>query len=224
MGRYDKNGIFSKEEMDKLKTSKVCIVGCGGLGGYILELLARVGIGEITIVDGDRFDESNLNRQVLSNAENLGEIKVAEARKRVQQINAEVKLNPIHDFLSIDNAISIIQGSDIVVDALDSIQVRKVLQSACEEVGIPMIHGAIAGWFGQVTTIMPGDRTLDRLYPSGHNKGVETDIGNPSFTPAYVASIEVSEALKVLIGRGEILQNKMMVIDLLDNEVHILPI
>jgi len=224
MGRYDKNGIFSKEEMDKLKTSKVCIVGCGGLGGYILELLARVGIGEITIVDGDRFDESNLNRQVLSNAENLGEIKVAEARKRVQQINAEVKLNPIHDFLSIDNAISIIQGSDIVVDALDSIQVRRILQNACEEVGIPMIHGAIAGWFGQVTTIMPGDRTLDRLYPSGHNKGVETDIGNPSFTPAYVASIEVSEALKVLIGRGEILQNKMMVIDLLDNEVHILPI
>jgi len=224
MGRYDRNGIFTDQDMEILKKSKVCIVGCGGLGGYTLEFIARVGIREITVVDGDVFDETNLNRQLLSMSDNLGEVKVLEAKKRISLMDPETQITAVHDYLGPHNAGKIIDGMDIVIDALDNIPIRLVLQQACEEKNIPLVHGAIAGWYGQVTTVMPGDRTLNRVYPSGQRQGIETEIGNPSFTPAYVSSIQVSEALKVLTDKGEILRNQMMYIDLLDNEVHILPI
>jgi len=224
MGRYDRNGIFTAQDMEVLENSKVCIVGCGGLGGYVLELIARVGIQEITVVDGDVFDESNLNRQLLSMPDNLGEVKVLEAKKRISRLNPKAEITAVHDYLGPHNAGKIIDGMDIVIDALDNIPIRLVLQQACEEKNIPLVHGAIAGWYGQVTTVMPGDWTLNRVYSSGHKKGIETEIGNPSFTPAYVASIQVSEALKVLTNKGETLRNQIMYIDLLDNEVHILPI
>jgi molybdopterin/thiamine biosynthesis adenylyltransferase len=97
-----------------------------------------------------------------------------------------------------------------------------ILQSFCEEAQIPLVHGAIAGWYGQVTTIFPGDRTLDRLYKDASDRGLEDELGNPSFTPATIASIQVSEALKVITGKEEVLRKKILMIDLLDNEFHII--
>jgi molybdopterin/thiamine biosynthesis adenylyltransferase len=228
MGRYDKNGIFTAEDMERLRSSKVCVVGCGGLGGYIVEMLARAGVGEITAVDGDVFDDSNMNRQILSRVDNIGRIKVHQAKERIDLINPNVKFNPIHAFLDESNAESLVGGADVVVDALDQIPVRFTLQDACEKAAIPLVYGAIAGWYGQVATIMPRDRTLDHIYPNykkkGMIRGVETGIGNPSFTPALVASIQVSECLKVITGNGEVLRNKMLYVDLLDNEMMVMPI
>ena len=224
MERYKRNGIFTKEEMNTLKDSKVCIVGSGGLGGYILEMLARVGVGSITIIDGDVFEESNLNRQILATSRNIGKVKVEEAQKRIAEVNPEIRVTPIHSYLSSENISEIIIDYNLVVDALDRIDIRLLLQDECEVKDIPLVHGAIAGWYGQVTTIMPGDKTLNRLYPNDQNKGVEVEIGNPSFTPAFVASLEVSEALKVLLKKDEILRNKMLYIDLLSNEFEVLDI
>lgn len=98
MLRYLRNGIFSSQDMSKLKDKKVCIVGAGGLGGYILEMLARVGIGSITIIDGDVFDETNLNRQILSTSESLGKSKVQIAKERMDQVNPHVSVNGIKIF------------------------------------------------------------------------------------------------------------------------------
>jgi molybdopterin/thiamine biosynthesis adenylyltransferase len=224
MERYKRNGIFTKEEMKTLFDSKVCIVGCGGLGGYILEMLSRVGVGNITVVDGDVFEESNLNRQILSTTTNIGKSKVHEAKKRVLDVNPDTVLTVVHEFLGTDNVSDIISGSDIAIDALDSIDIRLLLQEECENQRIPLVHGAIAGWYGQITTIMPGDRTLNRLYQNGQGEGIEAEIGNPSFTPGLVASLEVSEAIKVLLNKEEILRNKILYVDLLDNEFHILNI
>jgi len=224
MGRYDRNGIFNKDEMDKIFSSHVCVIGSGGLGGYIQEMLARVGVGKLTCVDGDVFDETNLNRQLFSTVDNVGKVKVWEANKRLAVVNPDVAVKAIHKRMECDNVHELIGDADLVVDALDNISTRIILQDACEDLKIPLVHGAIAGWYGQVSTILPGDRTLSKIYKDAEESGIEKELGNPSFTPATIASIQVSEALKVLVGKEDILQNKILMVDLLDNEFQIITI
>ena len=116
---------------------------------------------------------------------------------------------------------ALIAGHDVVMDALDNISTRRILENACSTCEIPLVHGAIAGWYGQVTTIMPGTKVFSKLYPELAEKGIETELGNPSFTPALVASIQVSEALKLLIKKGEPLAGKLLTLNLLDHEYQI---
>lgn len=225
--RYEKNKIFSSDDMTLLGNARVCVVGCGGLGGYVVEMLTRVGIGYIRIIDGDVFDETNLNRQLLSNTSNIGKVKVHEAKRRLEVINPEVIVEVVHDYLDDKNVESLIDNCDVVIDALDQISTRFILNECCGKLNTPMIYGAIAGWYAQVATIMPGDQTLSGLYPDYQNKklkGVEVELGNPSFTPALAASIQVSECLKLLTKKGELIRNQVMYIDLLDNEMMMIPI
>ena len=220
--RYNRNmNMLSPEENERLRSFKVCVIGCGGLGGYVIELLGRLGIGTITAVDGDVFDATNLNRQLLSTEELIGKSKAFAAEERMKKVNSDITVYPIQAFVTEENCDEVIDGHDIVVDALDNMSSRRLLEEHCEKQNIPLIHGAIAGWYGQVSAIMPGDRTLQKIYPPNENKGAETELGNPSFSPALVASIEVAEALKVLLHRGEILQNKLLTIDLLNQEYEV---
>ncbi|WP_459849030.1 HesA/MoeB/ThiF family protein [Fusibacter bizertensis] len=226
MGRYEKNfNMLSTSEQVKLKQSNVCVVGCGGLGGYIIEMLARLGVGNITVIDGDRFETSNLNRQLNANEENIGLSKALEAQKRVNLINSEISVKAIAGFVTERNVSALLEQHDVVVDALDNIEMRFVLETTCADLNIPLVYGAIAGWFGQVATILPGDYLLEKIYPnyqkgqSHQKKGAEQNIGNPSFTPALVASIQVSEVLKILINRGTLLHNRLLLIDLLNQEI-----
>lgn len=223
MQRYARNmKTLSLEENNSLKNFKACVVGCGGLGGYIIEELGRIGIGSITAVDGDVFEESNLNRQLLSSVDNLGSSKAEAAEIRMRKVNPLIKINPVCKRLDMENGLDILAGHDIVLDALDNIESRLTLEKLAEKAGIPLVHGAIAGWFGQVTTILPGDRTLSLLYPEGESRGIEKELGNPSFTPALVSSIQVAEAVKLLIRRGEALRRKLLIINLLDQEYEII--
>lgn len=216
MGRYDRNMLcLSEEENNSLRHKTVAVVGCGGLGGYIIEMLGRLGVGKIIAVDGDVFEETNLNRQILSNVENMGKPKALEAWERMKLVNPDVELLPVYNRVNEDNAKTILQKAQVVVDALDNVNGRMVLQKTCEELNIPLVHGAIAGWYAQITTILPGDKSLDKIYSDV--KEVKNPLGNPSFTPALTASIEVAEVLKLLIGRGELLRNKMLFINLLNN-------
>lgn len=224
MGRYDRNRIFSDAEMTKLQATKICIIGCGGLGGYLAEMLVRVGIGEVLLVDGDVFDETNLNRQLYATTNNLGKSKAEEAKKRLATINPDTRIHAYRMTLDQGNVNEMIHGYDLVMDAMDNISTRFIVQKACEALNIPMVHGAIAGWYGQVTTILPGDRTLNRIYQKNEESGIEEELGNPSFTPATIASIQVAEALKVLTGKEEILRNKILMVDLLENEFQVLKI
>ncbi len=214
--------MLSPEENESLNKFKVCVVGCGGLGGYIIEMLARLGIGHLTVVDGDIFEESNLNRQLLSDMNSLGKSKALIAKERVNKVNPLVNIRVISERLTAENGLEILTGHDVVVDALDSIDTRLLIQKQSEELNIPLVHGAIAGWYGQVTTIFPGDKTLDLLYSNSDNKGLEAELGNPSFTPALVASIEVSEVLKLLINRGELLRRKLLIVNTLNQEYEVI--
>jgi len=220
--RYQRNmKLMTQDEITALKEKKVCVVGCGGLGGYIIEMLSRLGVGNITAIDGDVFDETNLNRQLLSEEALIGSSKAEAAKSRIQKVNSEVEVFAKAVFLREDNAVALVAGHDVVVDALDNISTRRILEKACSISEIPLIHGAIAGWYGQVTTIMPGSGVFSKLYPETAEKGIETELGNPAFTPALVASIQVSETLKLLIKKGEPLIGRLLTLNLLDHEYQI---
>lgn len=223
MLRYSRNkNLMSDDEITLLSQKKVCVLGLGGLGGYIVEMLSRIGVGSLTLVDGDVFDETNLNRQLFSSMNNLGSSKALEAEKRVKGINPLTKVIPVYEFVDSSNAMKIIANHDVIVDALDSIDLRKSIAKVCTELNLPLVHGAIAGWYGQVATIYPNDTTLDILYPKDIKRGIEKELGNPSFTPALVASIQVSEVIKLLLNRGDLLRNSFMMIDLYTNDIEVI--
>lgn len=216
MERYTRNvPALTQAENENLRRNKVCVVGCGGLGGYIVEILGRLGIGNITVVDGDVFEESNLNRQILSDINSIGKSKALSAVERMKKVNPAINITPITKRLSLENSKEILYDHNIVMDALDNIESRLILQDTCSELLIPMVHGAISGWFGQVTTIFPGDKTLSKIYNSKENE--LPSFGAPSFTPALIASIQCSEAAKVLINRGDVIRNAVLFIDLINN-------
>jgi len=220
--RYQRNGIITYEEQLLMKQKKVCVIGCGGLGGYIIEMLSRFGIGTMSVVDGDVFDATNLNRQLLSTINTLGKSKAFTAAERVETIDSSLTIQVVATILDRENASDILKGHDVVVDALDSNSARLILLDACKELNIPLVHGAIGGWFGQVSTVFPEDEFIRSRVRGMANKGIEKQMGNPSFTPACIASIQVAEIIKVLLGRGELLREKIIFIDLLNNEIEIL--
>ena len=223
--RYERNfSTISEDDMIVLNNSKVLIVGCGGLGGYIIEMLTRIGLGHITVVDGDVFDESNLNRQLYSTMENLGINKTDAVKERVHLVNPNTNLIAIPYELTPENIDSIIQNHNLVIDAVDNITTRLLLESKCEEHGLPLIHGAIAGWYFQLSVIMPGDKLLSKIYGSSTEKGIESVLGNPSFTPAAAASFQVAESIKVLLNKDLPLKGKLLYVDLLNNSFDILEI
>lgn len=224
--RFDRNlGAIAREEQLLLQTKRVCIVGCGGLGGHLIEHMARIGVGHLTVIDGDRFDRTNLNRQLLSAEDNIGLSKAKEAQKRIGQINPDCSVTAMEQFLTADNAAALLAGHDLVLDALDSIPHRLVLQRVCAELKIPLIHGAVEGWFGQVTTVLPGDNSLSRLYPGRNGEAAPDRAASTlSFAPACIASVQAAEAVKVLLGKEPSLRGKVLFADLLQNRFDALPL
>jgi len=218
--RYIRNGTCVMEkEQERLAQCKIVVIGCGGLGGYIIEMLARIGIGSLRVVDGDVFSTSNWNRQLLSEEGNLGENKALEAKKRVERINKKIQVEALTHFMEADQIESILEGCDLVLDGLDNLSTRKMLLQKCKELQLPYVYGAIAGWYGQIALILPDCPWSDVLFGGKQEKGEEEKVGNPSFTPAIVAGIQVSEAIKYLLGKVEEKHNYFLQLDLLSNEL-----
>ena len=220
--RYDRNRIFSKDQQDELGEKRAAVIGCGGLGGYAIEMLARTGVGHLIVCDGDVFDETNLNRQLLCTEDMLGKSKAEAAAERIKAVNSETEAEAFCCNLTEENSVEILAGCDVVIDALDSVGAKLMLQRVCRRQEIPMIHGAIGGWFGQVTTIFPGNDIRSLIYPD--NAEVSQELGNPSFSPAMTAAIQVSEAVKVMLGRGDVLMRKLLFIDLMNNDFQIVEV
>ncbi|HBA88781.1 MAG TPA: thiamine biosynthesis protein ThiF [Geobacter sp.] len=220
--RYQRNrNMISTEEQLRLFNSRIAVIGCGGLGGYVIEELARLGVGQIVAIDPDIFEEHNLNRQILSYPAILGMPKVYAALERASQINPAVTVTAVQDSFCVMNGFELLAGCQVAVDALDSISYRLELAEVCNIAGIPMVHGAIGGWYGHVATQFPGETTVQQIYRHWvAGKGIEQQLGNPAFTPAVVASLEVAEVCKILLGKGELLRNRKLSIDLLAMEIH----
>jgi molybdopterin/thiamine biosynthesis adenylyltransferase len=219
--RYQRNRqTISILQQYRLFLSKVVIIGCGGLGGYLIEELARLGVGNLVLIDSDVIEEHNLNRQLLSSVEALNRAKVEVAAERVRDINPAVTVTPLQTVFSSDNGRELIQGADLVLDGLDTIPARLELAKLCHEMSIPLVHGAIGGWYGQVATQMPGEDISPQIFGmSPPNNGIETKMGNPSFTPAVVGSLQAAEACKILLREGKCLSKRILFINLLDMEI-----
>ena len=218
--RYARNiPALTEAECESLKQKRVLVVGCGGLGGHIIDQLARVGIGYLRVVDGDVFEETNLNRQLLSNVTLLGTAKARAAAGHVARVNPETAVDAVEEYLTEDNAAQLVSGCDVAMDALDNISGRKVLAAACEEAGIPYVYGAIQGWVAQAAVSMPGDQLMEILYP----EEIELrDKSVLSFTPALCASMQTALCVKLLTGRG-VDPGTVYYFDLLSQEFETIP-
>ena len=219
--RYIKNiGTIGLDGQAKLLRSKAVIVGAGGIGGQAAELLVRMGVGRLVLVDPDVFEETNLNRQDFANGNVLGIAKVEVVRDRLLEINLDVAIKAHRVAADRDNLPALLDGADVVIDALDSLDDRLVLQKECARLDVVMVHGAIAGSSLQVTTIYPGDPGLEAFAPmpelGDKVRGIEVEIGNPATTPVLAAAIQAEEAFKVLLGRGTSLRGKMLYLDTMD--------
>ncbi len=213
--RYIRNlGALTEAECALLRTKTVFVAGCGGLGGFLIEMLLRLGVGAIRAADGDAFEASNLNRQLLSSPQALGMHKAEAAAARAALVNPDVRFEAIGEFMTEENAPELIRGCDAVLDALDNIQARRTLARACAEEGIPLIHGAICGWSAQAAVIMPGDDLIDRIYPEGAKLGSKTSL---SFTPPFCAAMQAALCTRLLAGRP-VESGRLYMADLLDME------
>jgi len=215
--RYERShGTVGWEGQIKLLESTVGVLGCGGLGGWIVEGLARMGVGHLIIIDGDCFAENNLNRQAMCTETNLGQPKTEAARERIGRLNSATQVTTHQVMADEESMKEMLAGSDVVMDALDTLPTRLVLQKVAQDLGTPLVHGAIGGYIGQVMTVFPGDQGLRAIYGRAEDvpeRGIEVQLGNPAATPMMVAAWQIQEAVKILLGTGQLLRNRILVLD-----------
>jgi len=190
------------------------VVGAGGLGGWIIEGLARMGVGHLTIIDGDTFQDNNLNRQLGCTERTLGRPKAECMVERAREVNGAVRVTAHVAWLTEENGVSLLSGADVVVDALDNLPTRFVLERLAAKLDRPMVHGAIGGYMGQVMTVYPGDPGLRAFYGTPTiERGIETQLGNPAATPMMVAAWQIQAVVRILSGQGELLRNRILIMD-----------
>ena len=215
--RYDRNiSALSVEECMLLAQKHVVVVGCGGLGGSVIEALARIGVGRLRVIDGDVFEQSNLNRQVLCTESTVGQSKALVAEQRIREINSLVEPQAIVGYIHEENAADLLAGADCVVDCLDNLEARFWTAHACQNLGIPIVYGAIAGWFGQACTVYPGDVSFATIYGEPFGTSQHKKLGNLPFTAYVIAAIQAAETVKVLLDRPGQIRNRLLMVDLLD--------
>lgn len=224
--RYARNlRTFSLADQAALLKSHAGVVGLGGLGGTVTEILARMGVGRLTLIDGDRFEDSNLNRQLLSSPANLTQPKAEAAAQRVRRINPSTDVTVHACFLTAQNAAELLAGCDVVVDCLDNLRTRFEVEDACRLLGCPMVSAAVAGASGHLTVIFPQDRGLRLVYGEPQSlplKGAEISLGTVPYSVAFLASLECAEVAKVLLGRGSLLRDKLLVADLTEAIIEVM--
>ena len=201
----------------KLKISTVCVVGVGGLGNPITSRLAAMGVGKLRVVDRDVIELSNLHRQTMFNEDDVGQVKVEVAAKKLKKINPEVEIEALPISINDYTALDVVEGCDVVVDALDSVNARYSLNKACVEKNIPFVTGAAVGVTGQVFTVLPKKTACyNCLFPTLDEDSMPTcsiEGVHPSIL-SVIGGLEVHEAVDVLIGKIPKSSEKFLSIDL----------
>ncbi len=224
--RYLRNiGSLEISGQKKLLQARALLAGAGGLGGTIAQLLARMGLGTLAIADGDSFTEDNLNRQAFAVELNVGQSKARAARSEIMKINSATEVEIFEGYVTDQELASLIKGADVAIDALDNMPSRFLLEKVCREAHVPLIHGAVAGFSGQVTVIYPEDVGLRAFYGNPQTipeKGIEVELGNLAGIVSAVASVQVQEAVKIITGLGRPLRNRLLFLDSLNGSTEII--
>lgn len=211
--RYIRNiPTISESQQAMLNAKTVLVLGCGGLGGYVIEYLARMGVGHIIVFDGDVFKDSNLNRQLMCTTDNIGSNKATEAAIRIALVNPDVEITAIDEFYSDEKYSDLLKSADLVIDALDSVKDRLTLEEICTKANLSIVHGAVNGWTLQAGVIPPGSDILHTLYVTNDNYIASESCLCP--TPACCAAIQVSEAVKLLTEEEPTLSGKILFMNL----------
>ncbi|WP_297510130.1 ThiF family adenylyltransferase [Thermococcus sp.] len=213
--RYDRQiMVFGVEGQERLKSAKVAVVGVGGLGSPVAYYLAAAGVGTLLLIDEQKPELSNLNRQILHWEEDINKNpKPLSAKWKLERFNSDVKIETFVGRLTQENADDVLAGVDVVVDCLDNFETRFMLDDYVHERGIPLVHGAVEGTFGQVTTIVPGKTMrLREIFPRVRGKKGKFPIIGA--TAGVVGSIQAMEVIKLLTGYGEPLLNRLLIVDL----------
>jgi molybdopterin/thiamine biosynthesis adenylyltransferase/molybdopterin converting factor small subunit len=218
--RYSRQVMLEEigfEGMEKLRAAKVCVVGAGGIGNPVLTQLVGMGVGKIRVVDRDVIEVTNLHRQHLYTDEDIGRVKVEAAADRLRKMNPNVEIEPVPTSVTKYTAESIVKGFDVVIDALDSIDARYALNDACIKLNIPLIYAGAIGVTGSVCTILPNKSACIRCrFPELNEEEMpacSTEGVHPSIL-YLVAGVEVSEAVKIIIGKEPSLVNTLLIMDL----------
>ncbi|MGD0625916.1 MAG: HesA/MoeB/ThiF family protein [Thermodesulfobacteriota bacterium] len=224
--RYLRNiGSLEISGQKKLLQARALLAGAGGLGGTIAQLLARMGLGTLVIADGDSFTEDNLNRQAFAVEQNVGQSKVRAARSEIMKINSATEVEIFEGYVTDQELAILIKGTDVAIDALDNMPSRFLLEKVCKEAHVPLIHGAVAGFSGQVTVIYPGDIGFRAFYGNPQTipeKGIEVELGNLAGIVSAIASVQVQEAVKIITGLGRPLRNRLLFLDSLNGSTEII--
>jgi Dinucleotide-utilizing enzymes involved in molybdopterin and thiamine biosynthesis family 2 len=203
--------LFGDEGQERLKKAHIFVAGAGGLGSPVSIYLAVAGVGTLTVVDKDVVDQSNLNRQILHGQADIGKKKVASAEEKLTALNPDIRVNVIDTTIDETNAARLVGNADGIVDAMDNYPTRYLLNDIALQKKIPLFHGAIRGFYGQATTIIPGKTACLRcIFPCAPPKEVFPVIGA---TPGVIGTIQANEVIRYLVGTGDLLANRLLIWD-----------
>ena len=227
--RYSRHFVlpqFGVEGQQKLKAASVLVVGAGGLGCPVLQYLTAAGVATIGIIDYDKVSESNLQRQILYGSEDIGKTKSTQAAKKLNQLNPFVKTIPINSRINADNAFDLLSQFDIVVDCTDNFPTRYLLNDACVLLNKPLVYGSIFRYEGQVSVfnLKNGPNYRD-LYPAPPDPGTVPDCeagGVLGVLPGIIGCLQANEVLKIIVGIGDPLSGKLLILDTLTLETNII--
>ncbi|RLG27851.1 adenylyltransferase [Methanosarcinales archaeon] len=207
--RYNRQiPLLGEDGQERIRDANVFIAGAGGLGSPSAIYLAAAGIGKMVIADFDRVNVSNLNRQILHWSDDVLRMKIDSTREKLVKINPDVEIEVIAEKIDEDNASELVGDSDLIVDAMDNFHARYLLNKVAIVRNIPLFHGAVHGFVGQVTTVIPGETACLRcIFPNDPPEGVFPIIGA---TCGVVASIQVTEVLKYISSTGTLATNRLL--------------
>ena len=200
---------WAKAGQQKLKKAKVVVAGAGGLGSPVLTYLAVAGVGKLRVIDGDKVELGNLNRQILHWDKDIGRAKVDSAKEKLESLNPDIEVEAINERITEDNVFELV-GDYAIVDAIDDLSTRFLLNRAALRKNLPLFHGAIYGFEGRATTIIPGKTSCLRCL---YQEMIPGPIPVVGVTPAVIGCIQATEVIKYILGIGELLTDRFLIYD-----------
>lgn len=207
----------------KLSKASVLIIGAGGLGSPAAWALVAAGVGKIGLVDGDRVDASNLQRQTLHTTASIGQLKVDSARERLSALNPHVEIKTVAERLMLDNAATIVSGYDFMIDATDTFASKFLLAEVAHRYSLPYSHAGIDRWFGQAITVLPGQTTCYRCLFDEAPAENPQPVGPIGVLPAILGAVQAAEAIRFVLGVGELLTDRLLTCHVLKMNLRTIP-